>query len=263
MADTAPLFNINPQSSVVAFVGDTHGVDRYLIEMLRRARDAGAKHVFHVGDFGLFTEDRRSYRFISNSLTKHYDMNLWVTFGNHDDYSLVRDMADDELFRTLSPNIHVFNRPAMFTLGDKTILSLSGAASIDRYYRMPNVDWWEEEAVTASDVEAVERLVDAYGRPDWMITHDGPFSQTLDKALQDSPFHLSQELEVYSRESQFFVNKAVEYAAPQHLFHGHHHFRYEEEIGHGADKTAVHGLSLNAMPGCLAIVDVETGNIVE
>ena len=39
-------------------------------------------------------------------------------------------------------------RPARLRIGGRKILSLGGAASVDREWRVPGVSWWPDEVIT-------------------------------------------------------------------------------------------------------------------
>lgn len=125
----------------VACIGDLHGnMDDWL--RLRK----GHRMTIQLGDLGCgFAE-------LPPPVDGHYFIR-----GNHDSPDIARSRPD--------------------YLGDFGMMGAmfyaSGAASIDRDQRTPGFDWWADEELGESDMDAATRLY-AERRPNIVVTHCAP-----------------------------------------------------------------------------------------
>lgn len=249
------LLTIDPESERVAFLGDSHGNLRSIFSHLETAAKHGVRQVFHAGDYQVFSNRPDLQTLVSNKLLD-LDIQMWINLGNHDDYSL----ASSETV-AIAPSLFVFSRPTMFQLGDKRVLALSGAGSVDREYLTEGVNWWPEEAVTDHDVSEVSKLVNEHGYPDWAITHDGPLTEVLRYLQRSQGLPVRQifgsKVVDYCNGIQEKIQEAIDIASPESLFHGHHHIRYDAIYG----RTRVHGLAMEEMAGAMLIVNCEDSAI--
>ena len=60
-------------------------------------------------------------------------------------------------------------------------LTIGGAASIDKWYRTPSVDWWPQECPTNEEINAMYESLQGVEEVDYIFTHQIPL--TLRKIL--------------------------------------------------------------------------------
>lgn len=259
MSNRDELLHIDAHTDKVAFLGDTHGRVDVVITRLKQAYEQGVRCVFHVGDYTSFVNAERRDAVVSQFLVDNH-MQMWLTLGNHDDYSLLSEVGQRSHVE-VAPSFYVFNRPAMFTTNDTLMLSVAGAGSIDKERLTPNETWFEQEAVTSKDVQRVEDMVGQYGSPDIMVTHDGPQTPRLEHLIElfglPVAMMFGHRVLSYCQGIQEMVTRTIETAQPKQLFHGHHHMRYDTEF----NGTSVHGLAMEDEAGAMVVVRLSDGAI--
>ena len=140
----------------LAIIGDIHGKD-YLHEQLI---DAYPK-TLQLGDLG----------FDYSYLDMYGSRNHRFFPGNHDNYDICYDYA------------HCLKGDCgkiPFKFKDyESPWFCRGALSIDKNYRIPEVDWWENEEV---EDKSLFKVINNYlkHKPDLVVTHDGPYGVTRD-----------------------------------------------------------------------------------
>lgn len=130
------------------FLGDIHGEFYQLKEILKLYPD---KEIIQLGDMGLGFNKKYDDLFpIDNK-------NLKFIRGNHDNPEVCKQYEQ--------------------YLGDygvyKDLFFISGAASIDKAYRIENVSWWKNEELTyLQQKECMDLYLEI--KPRYVITHDCP-----------------------------------------------------------------------------------------
>lgn len=132
--------------------------------------------------------------------------------GNHD---------SPELCKNSSGWIH---DGAVESYGDKTVMYIGGAWSIDSGYRTEGVDWWRDEELSINELNT---LYDIYciTRPDIMITHDCPtlaaYSMFIKegRTISHKTLHLTRTGEA--------LQAMFEAHQPSYWFFGHWHITKE------------------------------------
>lgn len=214
------------EKSLIAFAGDWHGSTFWARTVIRVLHRFGVRRIYHVGDFGIWPNEMSS-GYISGVHKKleEFDMELWVTPGNHEWWDKL-----DELFAFNSGSIakhsKKFSRikylPRGFRWEDQGVsfVSLGGAPSIDRDYRRRGGSWWPQEVITDEDVD----LVVSGGYADIMITHDSPNPGT--RAVQNivaGPSTWPPLARIYADNGREVLTRAFEGVKPKLLVHGHYH----------------------------------------
>lgn len=227
----------------LAIAGDWHGATFQARRALRAAHADGAELVLHTGDFGIWPGiggDR--YLAELGDVLDELNLDLWFVDGNHECHDHLDNLPIDSVTgrRPVTDRITHLPRGYRHIFGDHTWLFLGGAASVDRAWRMPGRDWWWQELITDVDVE---RCI-AGGPADVMVCHDAPYSApTLRKAYSGQYAGAGSwpvaDLEL-SDANQRRVELVMHETETKHLFHGHHHRRYSEQLTGG---LWVHGLA--------------------
>jgi len=136
-------------------IGDVHGKwDSY-----KNIIDYSPHPTIQVGDFGVgFGPLERADEPMGDYLEPQGTRHRFIR-GNHDNPAVCKQFPQYIQDGTVENNV-------MF---------VGGAWSIDRGWRTPNWDWWEDEELS---IEELHTVVDVYRtmKPEIMITHDCPQS---------------------------------------------------------------------------------------
>jgi hypothetical protein len=102
------------------------------------------------------------------------------------------------------------------------VLSLGGAASVDRQSRIDGLTWWPDEAITD------EHVADAIagGRADLMLTHESPANtpvRPVREILRTNPHGFPKAALEASAASRARVSEVWDAVRPELLAHGHLH----------------------------------------
>jgi len=239
------------EAETIAIFGDWHGNLPFAVTALDNAHtNLEADIYFHVGDFGFWPvghEESDHARYLSGLeelLEVQGKTLLWID-GNHEEHKWLATFPLDEFgLRPISEHIIHIPRGAALMAGDKKIVGLGGARSIDRGFRTLDVSWFEEEVISISDLDNAL----AHETADILLTHEAPAAPWLHGGL-------GAATEVSSTEQRHFVNEARRGLQPRLLVHGHHHRRYSdwsgmtEVVGLGCDTWPLEGdaLELNVL----------------
>lgn len=218
----------------IGLAGDWHGSFQWTRHALHTFGVDGVKTIFHAGDFSLgwpgLWPDLIN---ICEKICKLYDMKLYITPGNHENWEWINTREFDENgLHQMTAHTFIMQRgarmPLYFEKEDGTkdvrsLLSLGGAPSIDFDMRTPRVNWWPEEMILQSHVdEAV-----AGGHADIMICHDAPDGSTpAVQRIIDTPWHesiFSRKGLSYAWEGRQMMNMVYQGIKPTVFAHGHFH----------------------------------------
>lgn len=226
----------------VLVAGDWHGNDRWALSCLEFAAANGLRHVWHLGDFGIWPGySGENYVAKVAAACEAYGITLWITPGNHEDYTQIHDPEGvvgerQVLCGSAQWEVALLPRGYTWVHNGKRIVSFGGAPSIDFPARREGKDWWREEMIRESDIERLRKLNVEEFPVDVMLAHDAPDGGT--EAVQriiDIPPHESFWSEAglaYAREGRILMNEAVEIVKPKMFMHGHFHVwdqRYDPE----------------------------------
>lgn len=245
--------------ATVAFAGDWHGDTFWAKQVINVAHQWGIKRIYHVGDFGIWPGEfgasfiRKTHKWLDK-----YDMEIWVTPGNHEWWPRLEEIYS-KYPGQVAPTSKNYPRIKWLPRGHRweddgiSFVSLGGAPSIDRDYRSPGKSWWPEEVITEEDVE---RTV-AGGYADIMITHDSP-NPGVKKVQQivTGPSTWPPLARIYSDRGRELMTKAFEGVQPKLLVHGHYHVF---DIHRGGEKGNIISLANEHMVkgGNVALIDSE------
>jgi hypothetical protein len=145
-------------------------------------------------------------------------------------------------------------RPARLTIGGRSVLSLAGAASVDRYSRIEGLTWFPDEAITDDHVaQAISG-----GPVDVMLTHESPAGtpvRAVRELLRTNPWRFPNEALAASAASRARVTEVWDAVQPELLLHGHMHVP-----GGGAtdDGRRVASMGRDVQQGNLGFLDMRT-----
>lgn len=181
---------------------------------------------------------------------------IYVTLGNHEPWNEVTPLLDANPGSAVrvSAITWLLPRPARLTIGGRNVLSLGGAASVDRLWRIQGAGWWPEEAI--SDLAVAQ--ASAGGPADLMLTHESPARtpvRAVQEVLRTNPMGFPNETLAESAQSRERVRQVWDAVSPELLMHGHMHV-----AGGGTtdDGRRVASLGRDTMQGSLAFLDLQT-----
>ncbi len=181
---------------------------------------------------------------------------IYVTLGNHEPWDQVSPLLDASPGSSVrvSKLTWLLSRPARLTIGGRSVVSLGGAASVDRLWRIAGAGWWPAESVTDDMVAAAT----AGGHADLMLTHESPARtpvRAVREVLRSNPMGFPDETIAESAQSRERVAQVWDAVRPELLMHGHMHV-----AGGGATKDGrrVASFGRDTMQGSLAFLDLST-----
>ncbi|NCQ51314.1 hypothetical protein GW796_05370 [archaeon] len=137
-------------------------------------------YVIILGDFGLIWEEYRTKE--SDFWLKWLDDQPWTTLfidGNHENHTLLNKLPRKHLFGSkvgiVSHSIFHLLRGEVYNINKKKILTIGGATSHDKEYRVYGKSIWHEEDITHDDIStAKENVKNNLFEVDYVLTHCAP-----------------------------------------------------------------------------------------
>lgn len=236
----------------VAVCGDWHNNIGW-VRTIARALPAlapGITTILQLGDWGMKPSVLDS-EFMDTDIDA-----VIVTLGNHEQWGQITPALERHPGSSVrvSGMTWLLARPARLTIGGRNVLSLGGAASVDRYSRIEGLTWWPDEAITDDHVaEAV-----AGGPADVMLTHESPAGtpvRAVREMLRTNPWGFPEEALVDSAASRSRVTEVWDAVRSELLVHGHMHVP-----GGGAmeDGRRVASMGRDVQQGNLGFLDMKT-----
>lgn len=189
----------------LAFIGDIHGRWGDLEKVINHLSDKNIVSWFLVGDIGHMFHPIEKY-----SMPDLFKTNCYAIDGNHDNPYFLK--PDSDTTYKLINNVTYVPRGTVLNIEGKIIFLMGGASSIDRHFRKPMVDWWQEEEIT---YRQYDRALNAIKNKniDIAVTHDAPMSFELD-GIEPYPHLCGPRKALESLKNE--IN-------PKHWFFGHYH----------------------------------------
>lgn len=216
-------------------IGDIHGKFDRLASLLEQL-PVGATAVC-VGDIGLGFRDTQSPLCLDgpDKVARERNQTIWLVRGNHDDpdiWNFSRYAWNDHLTNIrIPPDIH------RMMIDNIHVVMIGGATSLDRGHpdRIDGENWWSNEAVSASALSSVERLVESYGKADLLITHVGPFEALPGMDRDEESFlyysNIDPELRLDVKTERQLISQIVASCQPKQVAFGHYHVPEETILG--------------------------------
>lgn len=246
----APTMDLPDQR--VAVCGDWHGNVGWARTLARvlpyLAPDVTT--LLHLGDWSM-PQDEVDEVFAETDIDR-----IFVTLGNHEPWDRISPLLDANPGRAVrvSKLTWILPRPARLTIGGRRVLSLGGAASVDRQSRTEGLTWFPDETVNDEHVAAAI----AGGPADLMLTHEGPAGtpvRPVRKILRTNPHHFPKAALEASAASRARIAEVWDAVRPELLAHGHMHVAAG---GKADDGRRVASLGRDGHEGNLGILDMNT-----
>ena len=163
--------------------GDTHGNFERIYNWIEKMDFNNIDiNIIIAGDAGAcWRKDKKDLNQIIQLHESNYNFHIWFIDGNHENFDILKTYEPDEYgIVHLSPHIHYLPRGTNLFIqtenGIKSILCCGGADSVDKFYRIPNLTWWADEAITQADIDKCLEYKKNIDTVDYVITHCCPYS---------------------------------------------------------------------------------------
>lgn len=206
--------------------------------------------LLHLGDWGMSPAE------IDEVFTQTDIDRILVTVGNHERFDEISPLLDEcpGAAVRVSKLTWFLPRPARLSIGGRRVLSIGGAASVDRQSRIEGLTWWPDEAIT--DEHVAEAI--AGGPADLMLTHEGPAGtpvRPVREILRTNPHNFPAAALEASAASRARLSEVWNAVRPELLAHGHMHV---PAGGKADDGRRVASLGRDGQEGNLALLDMAT-----
>lgn len=165
-------------------------------------------YVIICGDFGgVWAGPRGADRFWLNWFGRKKFTTLFLD-GNHENFDLLNRYPvtcwnGGKVHRITDSVIHLM-RGQLYTLEGSTFFVLGGGASGDVEFRTEGVSWWKEEMPCEREYgEAMQTLLTANFRVDYVLTHTAPLSIVRQFRKRESEEELNRFLEEIDRRLEY------------------------------------------------------------
>ena len=211
----------------VFVTGDLHGCQNYDYRKLTTKLFPEQKeltkndYVIIAGDFGLVfnvNESNREEKYWLNWLEEKNFTTLFVD-GNHENFDRLKHFDEVEMFEgkvgKINDSVFHLKRGEVYTINDKKILTMGGATSTDKEYRLEYFSWWRQEEPNIDDYNNCLRNFTKHKRKvDYIITHEAP--TRIYKLFDFQRYHEPTQL-------QEFLDGVAETVDFKHWYFGHYH----------------------------------------
>lgn len=144
-------------------IGDIHGFFSYLEPMVNTIHAfAPDAMIVQVGDFGLYPKLKNTWHELK--------MPVYFIDGNHEDHRELKGITE---VTEVWPGAHYIPRGTKLKIGDKQVLFIGGANSVDYRFRTLGEDYFLEEVLSDDQTKSI--LEKAAGT-DLIVTHTPPIS---------------------------------------------------------------------------------------
>lgn len=254
LLETATTFNL-PDERVGA-VGDLHGNVRWVQALLpaMHRHDPSIRTVLQVGDYG-FEHSGRGTHPVDFWAEKSGIERVLVTLGNHEAWEKIspaQEATPGSAIRA-SEVVWLLPRPFRFTIAGREVLSLGGASSVDKAFRTPGKDWFEDELIT----EEMENAAIAAGAADVLLTHESPVEAPPEvlAIIASNPDGYPPDAMAISAAQRERVQRVSNAVRPAMHFHGHMHTYGSVDRDNG---RRVFSLDRDTRAGNAGILDMKT-----
>ncbi len=217
---------------MIYVTGDIHGeIDRFNENFKEQQFLTKDDYLIVCGDFGLLWNNSEEEKQLRRTLEEKNFTTLFID-GNHENFNILNnykvEIWNGGKIHKISDSIIHLMRGQFFTIDDKKIFTLGGAASIDKEHRIPYVSWWPEEVPNTSELrEAFFNIYKNDCKADYILTHD-----CSDTILNNLDIYKYEFIEDNGLKDIFqIIENKCEFS---HWYFGHHHLDKKIDNKHTA-----------------------------
>ena len=117
-------------------------------------------YIIICGDFGVIWNDEKDIREITlESTLNSLPCEVLFVDGNHENfnriYALPQVQKFDSIVGQYSKNVFHLKRGHIYNIDNMNFLTMGGALSIDKQWRVEGISWWRQEAITDAELEQI------------------------------------------------------------------------------------------------------------
>lgn len=213
-----------PDPKVLMLAGDWHGNELWAERVIRYASSRGVDTIVQLGDFGYWLDDHETSSYLAtvDSELAAAGIRLFWLDGNHEDHT----RRADWLNTAAHSNVRYLPRGHRWTWWGKRWMSVGGAMSVDRRYRIEGESWWPQEELTDADVDHAMRE----GEVDLIVSHDCPRGVDIPGVGPDTKGGVRgswpPDILLAAQDHRDKLARICGSTQPSRLFHGHYHIPY-------------------------------------
>lgn len=204
--------------SRIFITGDTHGTIDFKKLTMRHfpiQKELNKSDILIIcGDSGLCWSGKDDDKW----LQQWYEDKNFTTLivdGNHENHMLISKLPIIEKFggkvHQISNSVFYAIRGEIYTINGKKILTLGGAESTDKQYRVEGYSWWKDEEITAIDLSCAFYNLEKYDFSiDYIISHTGGSE-------------ICRHLGFIPTTSDYFLDKILAVSIYKKHYLGHYH----------------------------------------
>lgn len=166
---------------MIYITGDTHGNFKRIKEFCHKYNTTKNDYLIILGDSGInFFQDKKAI-LIKEFISK-LPITLLCVYGNHEKrVEHIPSYKSSQLFNNTVyyeenfPNIYFTKDGEVYKINNNKILVCGGAYSIDKFQRIKDISWWEDEQPTKEIKKLVIYNCKKYNwNIDYVFTHTCP-----------------------------------------------------------------------------------------
>lgn len=210
---------------MIFITGDTHGMQDII--KIKQAYEnnilSERDYIIIAGDFGGIWD--KATLFLNLSFYARLKCTILFVDGNHENFDELNNFPIETWkggkVHRISMNLIHLIRGEVYDIEGKSILTIGGAESTDKMYRIPHISWWEEESISMEDIEsALRNLQSRNYKVDYIVTHTCAAEHINKCMIARRPDH-------YSQNSEKLLNTINQICNYKKWFFGHWHIDME------------------------------------
>ena len=216
-------------------ISDIHGKFSALSKVLSELPTSA--QIVCVGDIGLGFSDSLGSKCLAevDSVATLRDQKVWLMRGNHDAPEIWHTQRSE--WNATLKNVRIPSDIHRMKVDNIHVMMVGGGTSLDRSHpdRVEGHTWWSNEAVSPTAPRQVERMVNAYGRADILITHAGPIDAnpplSRDKETFEHYAQIDPTLAEQVKAERELLSQIVAASLARTVAFGHYHVSLESHNG--------------------------------
>lgn len=210
--------------------GDTHGRFGRIVIFCQENETTQDDVLVICGDAGInyYCDDRDAR--LKEKLAE-LPITLFCVHGNHEERPFMLDYETKEwngglvYYEEAYPNLLFAKDGEVYHFGDRTVMAIGGAYSVDKWYRLRNgLHWFKSELPTEDMLDFIESQLDA---SNWKI--DIVFTHTVPLAYEPTwAFLPGIDQSAVDKSLENWLQKIVEKLDFEEWYAGHYHVESQE-----------------------------------
>lgn len=194
-------------------IGDTHGDEDNLSNLMDIAQSRECEKIFQVGDFGYLPGIAKFDSFLNRCSTEVQRTGIpihWLR-GNHDNCEVLGKLGSG--IHEIKPGVFYHADGAQWEWNETKFLAVGGAHTPPNFMKVEGENWWRGERTPSSILYGDIADIDI------IFYHDAPLSSKIDDLLD---FEMEEE----TITNRTLIQEVCEIARPSLVVHGHYHKRH-------------------------------------